>query len=131
MKVKTDRQTQRDGKLRMVAVLGLLSALLWASCGNRSSAPQPVAPSPTAHAQHNPSPTPEAKVPPFHLDVASAKPFPKTLDPMQFGPTYIAEAYRIAKRIPDVLAQQPCYCYCDKFGHGSLLDCYATDHGAS
>jgi hypothetical protein len=29
-----------------------------------------------------------------------------------------------------VLAQQPCYCYCDGYGHGSLLDCYASYHGA-
>jgi len=29
-----------------------------------------------------------------------------------------------------VLAQQPCYCWCDKFGHASLLDCFATEHGA-
>jgi hypothetical protein len=31
-----------------------------------------------------------------------------------------------------VLAQQPCYCNCgDSFGHGSLLDCFASDHSAT
>jgi hypothetical protein len=43
---------------------------------------------------------------------------------------HIERAYRVAHRIPGVLAQQPCYCWCNKFGHGSLLDCYASDHGA-
>jgi hypothetical protein len=42
----------------------------------------------------------------------------------------VERAYQVAARIPEVLAEQPCYCWCDKFGHGSLLDCFATDHGA-
>jgi hypothetical protein len=42
----------------------------------------------------------------------------------------VARAYQIASQIPGVIAQQPCFCYCDKFGHRSLLDCYASDHGA-
>jgi hypothetical protein len=41
-----------------------------------------------------------------------------------------ARAYKAASEIPDVAAQQPCYCFCDKFGHRSLLDCYASNHGA-
>lgn len=42
----------------------------------------------------------------------------------------VERAYQVAARIPEVLAEQPCYCWCDRFGHGSLLDCFATDHGA-
>jgi hypothetical protein len=42
----------------------------------------------------------------------------------------VARAYRVAQQIPAVLAQQPCYCWCDSMGHGSLVDCFATDHGA-
>ncbi len=35
------------------------------------------------------------------------------------------------KDIPDVLAQQPCYCYCQRQGHRSLLDCFASLHSTS
>ena len=69
-------------------------------------------------------------VPPFHTDPEDAKPFPSTLDPARFHIPFVARAYAIAQEIPDVLAQQPCYCYCQGFGHGSLLDCYTSDHGA-
>ena len=69
-------------------------------------------------------------VPPFHLDPEKAKPFPSTLDPARFPVPFVARAYAIAQEIPEVLVQQPCYCYCQDFGHRSLLDCYHTDHGA-
>ena len=39
-------------------------------------------------------------------------------------------AYRVAGQIPEVLAQLPCYCYCDRRGHRGLLDCFASKHGA-
>src|ERR1700693_5611178 len=29
-------------------------------------------------------------------------------------------AYELASKIPAVLHQQPCYCYCDRMGHNSL-----------
>lgn len=82
-------------------------------------------------------PTPAAQSPtmlpspPFHKDPENAKPFPRLVPASYFrSQPLVARAYRIASAIPEVLAQQPCYCYCDKFGHGSLLDCYASDHGA-
>ena len=69
--------------------------------------------------------------PPFHKDPENAKPFPRLVPASYFrSQPLVARAYRIASAIPEVLAQQPCYCYCDQFGHGSLLDCYASDHGA-
>ena len=43
----------------------------------------------------------------------------------------VAQAYRVAGQIPAVLAQQPCYCYCDSLGHSGLLDCFVTEHGAA
>jgi len=71
------------------------------------------------------------RVPPFHTDAEAAKPFPKLIPASNFSSyPVVAKAYRIAARIPEVLAQQPCYCWCDKVGHGSLLDCFASDHGA-
>lgn len=39
-------------------------------------------------------------------------------------------AYDLAAKIPLVLHQQPCYCYCDRMGHNSLHSCFETTHGA-
>ncbi|MGB8508829.1 MAG: CYCXC family (seleno)protein [Pyrinomonadaceae bacterium] len=69
-------------------------------------------------------------VPAFEVNAASLKNLPPTLAPDQFkGPQAIA--YRMAKEIPQTLAQLPCYCHCDKgFGHKSLHSCYVDDHAA-
>ncbi len=43
---------------------------------------------------------------------------------------YQTRAYELAAKIPGVLHQQPCYCYCDRMGHNSLHSCFETTHGA-
>lgn len=44
----------------------------------------------------------------------------------------IAEVYRLASRIPEVLDGVYCYCQCSEHaGHYSLLDCFKSDHGAN
>jgi hypothetical protein len=43
---------------------------------------------------------------------------------------YQTHAYELAAKIPEVLHQQPCYCYCDRIGHNSLHSCFETTHGA-
>ncbi len=130
----------RMGGALMAATISLVSAVALLSCGGETAAP----PQPVPHTEHGaassapagavvePSPAPAItpQIPPFHASEAEAKPFPETLSPSLFRDPVVAQAYRIAKRIPGVLAQQPCYCYCDRFGHGSLLDCYRDDHGA-
>jgi hypothetical protein len=73
-----------------------------------------------------------APVPAYHESAESARPFPALQDPGRYQIPIVGEGYRIAREIPEVLAQQPCYCNCDQsFGHGSLLDCFASDHGAT
>ncbi len=51
-----------------------------------------------------------------------------------WGPTfqfpYQSRAYELASRIPAVIYQQPCYCYCDRMGHKSLHSCFETTHAA-
>lgn len=54
---------------------------------------------------------------------------PKTLDPHHFKGK-AKQAYQIAEDIPEVLAQMPCFCDCDAFGHENLLDCFIDQHGA-
>ena len=44
---------------------------------------------------------------------------------------YQTHAYELAAKIPAVIHQQPCYCYCDRgMGHNSLHSCFAGTHGA-
>jgi hypothetical protein len=43
---------------------------------------------------------------------------------------YQTHAYDLAAKIPTVLHQQPCYCFCDRVGHNSLHSCYENTHGA-
>jgi alpha-L-fucosidase len=43
---------------------------------------------------------------------------------------YQTHAYELAAKIPAVLHQQPCFCYCDRMGHNSLHSCFEGTHGA-
>ncbi len=43
---------------------------------------------------------------------------------------YQIRAYQLAAKIPDVLNQMPCYCYCERIGHKSLHTCFEGTHGA-
>lgn len=43
---------------------------------------------------------------------------------------YQTHAYELAAKIPIILHQQPCYCYCDRMGHNSLHSCFEGTHGA-
>lgn len=71
-------------------------------------------------------------VPPFHTAAEAAKPLPPTLLPSLFKQQpEVERAYQAAQEIPEVLAQMPCYCHCDRIGHRSLHQCYTTDHAAS
>ena len=89
--------------------------------------PQPLAAPPAAAIEAQQA----EGVPAYHASAEEARPLPRTLSPEHFAAIpVVARAYRIAKRIPDVLAQQPCYCHCDRMGHVGLLDCYRSDHGA-
>jgi hypothetical protein len=73
--------------------------------------------------------TPRGALPYFH-SAAAAQPLPTTLEPGQFSDRSVAAAYEAAKEIPEVLAQQPCSCHCDRMGHRSLLDCFRTEHAS-
>jgi hypothetical protein len=87
--------------------------------------------SPSAPAASAPAASMTPRIPDYVADLAAARPLPKTLMPSQFTNASVKAAYQIALEHPDVLAQQPCYCYCDTgFGHKSLLDCHIDTHSA-
>lgn len=56
---------------------------------------------------------------------------PPTMEASLFPDILTFNAYVVASRTKKVLYQQPCYCHCDRSqGHGSLLDCFVSRHGA-
>lgn len=120
-------------------VLALMLAVVFAGCSRKESQPPPEPPAAQSAAvpppAHGASPAARARTtpptPPYHRSAAAARPLPRTLPPEYFRRSpLVARAYQIAGEIPTVIAQQPCYCRCDRLGHRSLLDCYASDHGA-
>ncbi len=70
-----------------------------------------------------------ARVPMYQTAVKKSS-LPKALDAGLFEHPAVVRAYRAAAKIPEVLAQQPCYCWCEQQGHTGLMDCFATGHGA-
>lgn len=120
----------------IVAVI-VAGFIYWAMNQSSAPAPQPVASAPAVA----PAPEPTASmapeitgdtVPSYFASAEAAQPYPATLSPDQFPIPVIAHAYRVARQIPGVLAQEPCYCFCSKTaGHRGLIDCYADLHGAS
>lgn len=119
-------ERKRGRKLALVFA-GLLVAgavVYWTSRSGRPVEPAPLSRPQTEGAQQL------EEIPPFFERAEAAKPFPATLSPASFRNPRVARAYQVAREIPEVLVQQPCYCHCDKFGHRGLLDCYRTDHGA-
>jgi hypothetical protein len=126
----------KKNRFVLAALLGALLALAACRGGGQPAARQhgdghaspPVLTVPQSAASR----TPAADVPHFYENPEDAKPFPATLDPSQFTDPAVKQAYAVARRIPEVLAAQPCYCYCHaSFGHGSLLHCHVDDHSAA
>jgi hypothetical protein len=72
----------------------------------------------------------EEAVPAFHAHAPQGE-LPATMDPGLFTDPVVQNAYAVAAKIKKALYQQPCYCHCDReHGHKSLLDCFASKHGA-
>lgn len=42
----------------------------------------------------------------------------------------IITAYGVANEHPELLSGIPCYCPCELYGHGGLIDCYRSQHAA-
>ena len=73
----------------------------------------------------------EEPMPAFHNQAPQGQ-LPGTLSPTEFSDVVVQNAYILAGRVKKILYQQPCYCHCDRSqGHKSLLDCFASKHGAA
>jgi len=106
----------------------LTGGLLMAGAGLLLEPPfaaSPAQPAAVAVATQTEEPTPA-----FHAK-APQDALPPTMDPSLFPDVLTFNAYTVAGRVKKVLYQQPCYCHCDRSqGHGSLLDCFVSRHGA-
>src|SRR5262252_8239997 len=77
-------------------------------------------------------------VPAFHpTPPAKGEVLPAVLTEQQLAaqgmkqPVQVA-SYKAVAKLPAVMYQQPCYCYCDRnHGHKSLHSCFESTHGAN
>src|SRR5882762_10300975 len=77
------------------------------------------------------SPEQSMRVPAYHA-TGPRSPLSPILSAAGFRDNVTRNAYMLAGKIPEVLYQAPCYCYCDRsHGHKSLHDCFTSTHGAS
>lgn len=135
MTKRTRNQHRKTIGLRSIAYLGfvaagfLLGLMIWSS--SRPSLPSGGSNASGRQASSGRIAKNESQVPAYFPSAAAAKPYPSILPATDFSryPS-VERAYEVAAEIPGVLAQQPCYCYCDRMGHRSLLDCYASEHAA-
>jgi hypothetical protein len=128
-------QKRKTGGLRAIAYFGFAAAgallifMIW-------TASHPASPSDAGATANRQAPAEQiaggtGAVPAYFPSAAAARPFPAVLPAVEFSRyPAIERAYAVAAEIPGVLAQQPCYCHCDRMGHRSLLDCYASEHAA-
>ena len=120
---------------RMVLFLILALSVLAAGCSQGTAPPPQSLNSSKTRAAEPAPPASEStapRIPPYHASAETAQPLPTPRPASRYKDFPVIEkAYTVAAEIPEILAQQPCYCYCDRSaGHGSLADCWASDHGA-
>jgi len=112
----------RTGRLLTVAILTALAA-------GFNLLPSPAA-SGFPQGRSSTQSTEEA-IPAFHAQPPKGN-LPETMSPSLFPSPVVENAYAVAAKIKRALYQQPCYCHCDRSqGHASLLDCFASRHGAA
>ena len=71
----------------------------------------------------------KGRVPAYYVTQPGLGTLQPTLSPELFAGNQKL-AYQAAKDIPQVLAQLPCYCHCDRSqGHKSLHSCFESEHG--
>ena len=122
-------------KTRSIALM-ILSGLIFSGCSKGTSHDHSVAVSTPQPKQNVPAPAPQqssdmARVPAYYATEPHLDTLAPTLSPEMFWGNS-QQAYAVAKKIPQTLAQLPCYCHCDiGHGHKSLQSCFVTEHGDS
>ena len=126
-------------KRALIALLLALIAAIVIVWWSRNNSPAPAPDKPVATADPSSQHTPEhtgmqdyaakGRVPAYNTVAPDPATLPPTLSPEAFTGNQRL-AYQAAKDIPQVLAQLPCYCHCDRSkGHKSLHSCFESEHG--
>jgi hypothetical protein len=103
-----------------IVVVLVLAGAGWAVFRDTSEAPQAV----EQTAALTP-PTPPELLP---VDTTGGQ----TMDPAFFTDPKAREAYQVAKDIPEVLKELPCFCGCMRsHGHKNNLFCFMDEHGSA
>lgn len=113
----------RRARVRDCARMVTIAAIVGVT-GACSRAPVSDAAAGTAPASSSPAPAERTgytgELPPLpHVQFASARPMPIT-----------RAAYEFAARHPEVLRYMPCFCGCEKHGHGNNEDCFVASRDA-
>jgi len=123
----------------LLALLAAIALVLWSSSRRPSSdnsvpaaneSPVTAREQPVAHEHAGLQDyAVKGRIPAYYTTEPDAATLPPTLSPDAFtGNKRLA--YEVAKEIPEVLAQLPCYCHCDRgHGHKSLHSCFESEHG--
>lgn len=124
---------------KILVIWGLvIVAVIVVASWSRQQAPTPrTAVAPVA--EHPSPPAPDqihmhefaavGRVPAYYTTAPDPAELPPTLPPEVFTGNQRL-AYQAAKEIPEILAQLPCYCHCDRgHGHKSLHSCFESEHG--
>jgi cytochrome c2 len=114
--------------LTALPALLLVLALASAGCGNGADAgagADSAAAAPSTPA----SDTPASAAPP-----AASTPAATPVAQIQFPPQQqlekIVTAYTYASERPELITGLPCYCPCELYGHGGVIDCHRSQHAA-
>ncbi|HEY6252732.1 MAG TPA: CYCXC family (seleno)protein [Candidatus Angelobacter sp.] len=99
----------------------ILAALLCAAALTQAQLANQPAQVPAFHAQ-----------PPSKVEVVPAVLTEKQLADQGLTQPVQTASYKAVAKLPSVMYQLPCYCYCDRtHGHTSLHSCFETTHGAN
>jgi hypothetical protein len=122
----------------LAVALVVVAALLASGCGaadanggGAASSPgdtpasQPAANAESAPAAdgHDHGPAPSAS----HVPASGAQ--QKTFPPQDYLEKVVA-SYTVANERPELLTGLPCYCPCELYGHGGVIDCHRSQHAA-
>lgn len=113
----------------ILVIVGAAVAALIVSRGRPSNESKPN--SSVVETQVTPqTETATARVPAHYEQPPSLNSLGPTLSPDKFTGMTRA-AYQATREIPQIIAQLPCYCHCDRgMGHKSLHSCFEDDHAA-
>lgn len=120
---------------RLITGLIIILGLVFIQGCSKGTSHDHTASAPTV-SQTQPAPaqkqSPRAeRVPAYYMTAPPLDTLAPTLSPEMFSGN-IRLAYEVAEKIPQTLAQLPCYCHCDMgHGHKSLQSCFVTEHGES